>query len=105
MSLEKEIKELVCAGFSGIWVESQECDDAIASIRRVTEEKEWGFDVWDIDRQLYSGAAPAPGPLQALRFLDQPQAKQPMLLVLKNFHRFLGNPEVLQALANRVVQG
>lgn len=105
MSLEKEIKELVCAGFSGIWVESQECDDAIASIRRVTEEKEWGFDVWDIDRQLYSGTAPAPGPLQALRFLDQPQAKQPMLLVLKNFHRFLGNPEVLQALANRVVQG
>jgi len=46
VSLEKEIKELVCAGFSGIWVESQECDDAIASIRRVTEEKEWGFDVW-----------------------------------------------------------
>jgi hypothetical protein len=40
-----------------------------------------------------------------LRFLDQPQPKQPMLLVLKNFHRFLGNPEVLQALANRVVQG
>ncbi|NDD52595.1 AAA family ATPase [bacterium] len=28
-----------------------------------------------------------------------------MLIVLKNFHRFLGNPEVLQALANRVVQG
>ena len=105
MSLEKEIKELVCAGFSGIWIESQECDDAIASIRKVTEEKEWGFDVWDIDRQLYSGLAPAPGPLQALRFLDQPQPKQPMLLVLKNFHRFLGNPEVLQALANRVVQG
>jgi ATP-dependent 26S proteasome regulatory subunit len=28
-----------------------------------------------------------------------------MLIVLKNYHRFLGNPEVLQALANRVVQG
>jgi ATP-dependent 26S proteasome regulatory subunit len=105
MSLDKEIKELVCAGFSGIWVESLECDDAIASIRKVAEERQWGFDVWDIDRQLYSAAAPAPGPLQALRYLDQPQTKQTTLMVLKNFHRFLGNPEVLQALANRVVQG
>jgi ATP-dependent 26S proteasome regulatory subunit len=105
MSLDKEIKELVCAGFSGIWIESLECDDAIASVRKVAEERQWGFDVWDIDRQLYSAAAPAPGPLQALRYLDQPQTKQTTLMVLKNFHRFLGNPEVLQALANRVVQG
>ncbi len=105
MSLEKEIKELVCAGFSGIWVESHECDDAVDTIRQAAEDKDWGFDIWDIDRKLYSGSFAAPGPMQALQFLDQPQTKPTSILVLKNFHRFLGNPEVLQALANRVVKG
>lgn len=105
MSLEKEIKELVCAGFSGIWVETAECDDAVETARRVAEEKDWGFDIWDIDRKLYSGSFSAPGPMQAMQFLDQPKTKPTQLFVLKNFHRFLGNPEVVQALANRVVKG
>jgi hypothetical protein len=105
MSLEKEIKELVCAGFSGIWVESMECDDAVTAIKSLAEERKWGCDVWDIDRQLYSGAVAAPGPLQALRSLDLPKTNETVILVLKNFHRFLPNPEVVQALANRVVQG
>jgi len=105
MSLEKEIKELVCAGFSGIWVESVECDDAVATIRKLAEDRKWGFDVWDIDRQLYSGLTPAPGPLQAIRSMDLPKTNETQILVLKNFHRYLPNPEVLQALANRVVQG
>lgn len=105
MSLQKEIEELICAGFSGIWVESVECDDAVAAIKKLAEDRKWGFDVWDIDRQLYSGAKPAPGPMQALRILDDPKTTETQILVLKNFHRFLGNPEVLQTLANRVVQG
>jgi len=105
MSLENEIKELVCAGFSGIWVESQECDDAIDSIRELAAEKDWGFDVWDIDRELYSAATKAPGPVEALKYLDHPQQKSTTIFVLKNFHRFLGNPQVLQTLANRLVTG
>jgi AAA+ superfamily predicted ATPase len=105
MSLENEIKELVCAGFSGIWVESVECDDAVVAIKKLAEERKWGCDVWDIDRQLYSGFKPAPGPLQAVRILDEPKTTETQILILKNFHRFLPNPEVLQALANRVVQG
>ena len=105
MSLEKEIKELVCAGFSGIWVESAECDDAVAAIKKLAEERKWGCDIWDIDRQLYSGTKPAPGPLQALRTLDDPKTAETQILILKNFHRFLPNPEVVQTLANRVVQG
>lgn len=105
MSLEKEIKELVCAGFSGIWVESAECDDAVAAIKKLAEERKWGCDIWDIDRQLYSGTKQAPGPLQALRTLDDPKTAETQILILKNFHRFLPNPEVVQTLANRVVQG
>lgn len=105
MSLEKQIKELVCAGFAGIWVETAECDDAVESLRAVAEERSWGFDLWDIDKQLYSGVVAAPGPLQAIRVLDLPKTHETQILVLKNFHRFLPNPEVAQALANRIVQG
>ena len=105
MSLEKEIEELICAGFSGIWVESVECSDAVKAIKKLTEDRNWGFDAWDIDSQLYSQYKPAPGPLQALRILDDPKTADTQVLVLKNFHRFLPNPEVVQALANRVVRG
>jgi hypothetical protein len=105
VSLKKEIEELICAGFSGIWVESVECDDAVSAIKKLAEDRKWGCDVWDIDRQLYSGFKPAPGPMQALRILDEPKTAETQILILKNFYRFLGNPEVLQALANRVVQG
>ena len=105
MSLEKEIKELVCAGFSGIWVESMECDDAVTTIRKLAEERKWGFDVWDIDQKLMSGMIDAPGPLQAIRAMDLPKTHDTQILVLKNFHRYLPNPEVVQALANRVVRG
>ena len=103
MSLEKEIKELICAGFSGIWVETAECDDAVATVRALAEERKWGFDVWDIDRQLYSGAVQAPGPLQAIRSMDLPKTQDTQILVLKNFHRYLPNPEVVQALAHVIV--
>jgi hypothetical protein len=37
VSLEKEIKELVCAGFSGIWVETAECDDAVATVVELSD--------------------------------------------------------------------
>jgi hypothetical protein len=107
MDLFTRINELVRAGFSGIWVETVECEDAIREIARGAAEKTppWGFDVWDIDKQLYSRVVAAPGPLQAIRAMDLPKTHEIQVLVLKNFHRFLGNPEVLQSLANHVHEG
>jgi ATP-dependent 26S proteasome regulatory subunit len=107
MSLENDIKELICAGFSGIWVDSQEADDAIATIKKMADGRDWGCDIWDLDRQLYNRPHPAPGPVQALRWLDTPDAKSKntQILIVKNFHRFLPNPEVMQVLQNRVATG
>ncbi len=107
MSLENNIKELVCAGFSGIWVDTQEADDAIVTISKLAESRGWGCTIWDLDRQLVGKPNPAPGPVQALRWLDTPDAKSQstQLLLVKNFHRFLPNPEVMQVLQNRLVFG
>ena len=106
MSLAQKIKELICAGYSGIWVESQESNEAIKELCQMAEEKQWPLSVWDIDRQI-DGQAIAPGPVQALRWLDTPavKSKPSQILVLKNFHRYMPNPEVLQVLQNRVEHG
>jgi hypothetical protein len=107
MSLVNNVKELVCAGFSGIWIDSQETDDAVAALKKLADERDWGIEIWDIDRQLYNHPNIAPGPVQALRWLDTPEARsrQTQILVLKNFHRYIPNPEVMQVLANRVTTG
>lgn len=106
MPLNKEIKELVSAGFSGIWIETAECDCAVKTIEETASKENWGFDVWDIDAKLYSNRMECPGPIQALRSLvELPKTHNVQILVLKNFHRFLPNPEVTQMLANRVAHG
>ena len=106
-SLPQKIKELVCAGFSGIWVDTQEVADAVETIRRAAAEKQWGCECWDLDCQLYVHGQKAPGPVQALRWLDSAEGRstQPQLLVLVNFHKYISNPEVMQVLANRVHAG
>lgn len=107
MSLSQKIKELVCAGFSGIWVDTQESADAVETIRKMANDRDWGCECWDLDCQLYVQGAKAPGPVQALRWLDTPdgRAKQPQLLVLVNYHKYITNPEVMQVLSNRVHNG
>ena len=107
MSLPQKIKELVCAGFSGIWVDTQETADAVETIRKMASERAWGCECWDLDCQLYVHGAQAPGPVQALRWLDTPSGRmsQPQLLVLVNYHKYITNPEVMQVLSNRVHAG
>lgn len=110
--LGNRILDLVRAGFSGIWVETHEIDDAVAEIGDIAAARNWQFDVWDINNKLYSGAHQCPGPVQILQtFADNmgteggKSVANASILVLKNFHRFLPNPEVVQTLANVVVRG
>lgn len=105
--LGNRIKDLVRAGFSGIWVETHEIDDAIAEINDIAAARNWTFDVWDIHNKLYSGTHQCPGPVQILQTFtsEMDSGNNAHILVLKNFHRFLPNPEVVQTLANAVVRG
>ena len=64
---------------------------------------------WDVDSGLHVGAASvgtAPDPLAALRALPAlAKPESSALLVLPNFHRFLGSPEIVQCLANTLRAG
>jgi adenylylsulfate kinase-like enzyme len=114
MTLAERLSEYVRAAFSGIYVRSYEHDDAIAEIARLCRDQGWSLATWDVDRGLaIAGRAEGPGvvpgaadPLAAIRSL--PALATPegtAILVLRNFHRYLGSPEIAQALDTQLAAG
>ena len=114
MTLAERLSEYVRAAFSGLYVVSHEHDDAIAEIARLCRDRGWSLATWDVDRGLSlagqpegRGAIPgAADPLAAIRALAALATSDgTAILVLRNFHRFLGSPEVVQALDTQVILG
>lgn len=113
MTLSGRLEELVRAAFSGIWVRSFEHEDAVAELAALCRDRGWTLATWDIDRGLTTGppsdapvSAAATDPLAAVRALKAfASLDGTALLVLRNFHRFLGNPEIVQALDTRLAEG
>jgi hypothetical protein len=114
MTLAERLSEYVRACFSGIWIQSFEHDDAIAEIARLCRQQHWSLATWDIDRGLSiagqngssSTAVSAPDPLAAIKALAALATQEgTALLVLRNLHRFLGSPEVVQALDTAISVG
>jgi hypothetical protein len=110
MTLAERLAEYVRACFTGIYVRSHEHDDAITEIAGLCRQEGWSLATWDVDRGLTAGEGHAAGgisdPLAALRAL--PALGSPegtAILVLRNFHRFLGSPEVAQALDSQIAAG
>ena len=114
MTLAERLSEYVRAAFSGIYIRSHEHDDAIAEVARLCRDRGWSLATWDVDRGLAlagrpDGAGALPGaadPLAAVRSLAAMATPEgTAILVLRNFHRFLGSAEVIQALDSQVVAG
>ena len=112
MTLRTQLTELVSACFTGIWVLSHEHQDALAEIAQACRDERWPLAVWNSHRglQLPGQADPQPDvgtdPLAAIRALSAMAAPDSSaVLVLVNFHRYLGNPEIIQALAEQVAEG
>src|SRR4051812_18354379 len=107
MALAERLEELVRAAFAGLWVVSHEHDDAVAEVAALCGRQGWSLATWDIDRGLAvtghaaaanasPGAADPLAAVRALKALATPGGTA--LLVLRNYHRFLASPEVVQAL-------
>ena len=114
MTLAERLSEYVRAAFSGIYLHSAEHDDAVAEIATLCRDRGWSLATWDLDRGLAlpgrpDAIQPSAGttdPLAALRALPAlASADGTAILVLRNFHRFLGSPEVAQALDTRLSAG
>ena len=118
MSLSQRLGEYIAAAFTGIWIQSQEHEDALAEIGRLCRDRKWSSAVWDVDRGLQisgNGTAPATAnaaadPVAAIRSINTlaPPKNKPdgsALLLLPNFHRFMQSTEIVQALAHQIHAG
>jgi hypothetical protein len=114
VSLADTLQDYINAGFSGLWVQTQEPDEAEREIARHAKAQHWNVAVWDIAQGLrvpgaaesVAPAVDARDPLAALRALPALAAKESSaLLLLPNFHRFWQNPEVIQTTFHQLVGG
>jgi hypothetical protein len=109
--LADRLAEYISACFTGIWIESHEHEDALAEIASLCRRQNWQLASWDIDRGLRGGSSElsADGttdPLVAIRALSGLTApNSSAILVLTNFHRFLGSAEIVQALIHQITVG
>jgi hypothetical protein len=114
MTLAERLSEYVRAAFSGIWVQSSEHDEAVHEISQIARQNNWTLATWDIDRGLSlngnnadSAAVPsANDPLSAIKSLNALVTPDgTAILILRNFHRFLGSAEIVQALDSAISRG
>ena len=113
MTLSERLSEYVRAAFSGIWVQSHEHDEAVHEIGQLCRANNWTLASWDIDRGLVmntneseSVAVAAADPLSAVKALNALATSDgTAILILRNFHRFIGSAEIVQALDSAISKG
>lgn len=102
------IKDYVNAGFSGIWVQTCEPDEAELDLRQQASTNGWTIAAWDLATGMRGDKSECQGdplgPVHGLAKLGSGLHNENTLLLLYNYHRFLDNPMVVQNLFNRVVQ-
>jgi len=111
MSLSVRLNELIRAGFTGIWINSCEQQDALVELATMCRAESWQLLGWNIEQGLHqvgqsaSDTQPA-DPLSAIRAMTVPSLEHDTrVLVLENFHRLLGSAEIVQALLNAIEVG
>jgi len=113
-TLTSRLFELVHACFTGLYVEAREPEEAIRDITQLARRESWRLGIWDCDSGLAFPCENAPpvsptdtnDPLAVLRSAGQlSTGAGTTLLVLQNFHRFLGATEILQAVQKQVLAG
>jgi hypothetical protein len=114
MNLTDQLTDYVHAAFSGLWVVTQEPDEAEREIAQLARSKGWKLAAWDVADGLRFPNAPhstatdvgASDPLAVLRAVPTLADRDGTALVLlHNFHKFLGNPEVVQTAFGQLVAG
>lgn len=102
--LGKELTDLVDAGFSGIWIQTEEAQEAVLEIKQTAESEGWKVREWNAAKGCEGEGAGDPiYPVKTHKPLEALEA--PHLVVLHNYHRFLGNAVVVQHLIDLIWEG
>ena len=104
MTLSEEIRELVDACFTGLFIRTSEDTEAIAELSSLAKSEGWNFLVWDPASGLNEDSNTDPlAVVSALPSIGD--GEKAGIIALRNFPRFLNDIQVIQALANAVVAG
>jgi len=105
--LTNNLRNYIDAAFAGIWVETFEPDEAIKEIDTLCRDEKWNCAVWDIEQGLqHNGEVKQMDPLTVVQSLGSlSNGETPILLILRNFHRFLSSIEIVQAVERQISQG
>jgi hypothetical protein len=101
MTLAKRLTELICAGFSGIWVCTVEPEEAEREIEQLAATNNTHYRKWNIDHGL-STDHDCKDPISAIHSSTD---LKDVITTYTNLHRLLDNVMVLQALFNSIIQG
>jgi hypothetical protein len=113
MSLTEQLTDYVHAAFSGLWVLTQEPDEAEREIAQLARGRGWKLACWDVAGGLRCLDAPhaaaevgAGDPLAVLRAVPTLADRDGTALVLlHNYHRYWNSPEVVQTAFAQLVAG
>jgi SpoVK/Ycf46/Vps4 family AAA+-type ATPase len=105
--LKQRLREYIAGCFTGIWIETQEPQEASSDIQALCQEESWRFARWDVDQGLRVGGQSVEDGQDPLAAVKSATAvgEETSVLVLENFHRFLGSPEIIQAMASQLYGG
>lgn len=59
MTLAEILRPYIAACFTGIWIESDEHQDALIEIGQLCRQEEWRLAIWDLEQRLRIGAEQA----------------------------------------------
>ena len=114
LSLTTHLRELVQACFTAIWIQTQEPAEATRELTSLCRAEGWRLGTWDCDRGMtfplepiqMPGVTDTQDPLAIIRALPHvANGSGTTLVVFENLHRFMGSPEIIQALARQIHAG
>ena len=113
MSLTEQLTDYIHAAFSGLWILTQEPDEAEREIAQPARGRGWKLACWDVAGGLRCPDAPhaaaeagAGDPLAVLRAVPALADRDGTALVLlHNYHRYWNSPEVVQTAFAQLVAG
>lgn len=107
-TLQQRLRELIDAGFAGLWLQSYEHPEARQEIRALCQAEGWHYGYWNLAAGLElngdarGGTAEDPlAPFPAMDDITDGRA----VLILENYHRFCDSALISQVLANRIHAG
>src|SRR5262245_38888793 len=114
MNLTDQLTDYIRAAFSGLYLVTHEPDEAEREIAALARGQGWKLACWDVAGGLRFPNAPRNAPtevgsgdplavLRAVPALAEPEGTA--LVLLHNYHKFLGNPEVAQTTFAQLVAG